>query len=280
MSDRHSTSAADYAPDSVHQGIDRMARTGYFTKGIVYIIIGVMAVQAAFNVGGDTEGTRGAILEIGSQPFGQVLLALTAIGLLGYALWRFIAAGVDPYGDGSDAKGIAKRVGFAVSGITYLGLAIWAARIVLGGSSGGSQGGSSEAWTAKLMAQPFGVWLVGLVGAVIVAIGLYHFYKAYEANFMRRYDSGAMNQRQRTWARRLGRFGLSARGVTFVIIGGFLIQAAAQTDPSETGGLPEALQTLEQQPYGPWVLGIVAAGFVAYGAYCMTRARFSTFSTR
>lgn len=257
-----------------------MARGGYFTKGVVYIVIGILAVRAAFSAGGETEGTQGAILEIGSQPFGQVLLALTAIGLFGYALWRLIAAGIDPDNDGADAKGIAKRTGYAVSGVIYLGLAIWAAGIVLGGSSEGGGESSGDAWTATLMAQPFGAWLVGLVGAVIVAVGLYHFYKVYRASFMRRYERGAMTSSQRMWARRLGQFGLSARGLTFCIIGGFLIQAAAQTDPSESGGLPEALQTLEQQPYGPWLLGIVALGFVAYGAYSISRARFSTFSAQ
>lgn len=280
MATRTPASAAGSPRGSVDGWIDRTARIGYATKGLVYVVIGILAVGAAFNVGGSTEGARGAILEIASQPFGRILLALTGAGLFGYSLWRFIAAGVDPEGNGSDAKGIMKRLGYAVSGVIYLGLAIWAARIVLGGGSGNSGGGSEDAWTAKLMAQPFGVWLVALVGAVIVAVGLHHFYRAYSASFMRRYDHGAMNQRQRLWARRLGRFGLSARGVTFVIIGGFLIQAARQSDPSETGGLAEALRTLEQQAYGPWLLGIVAAGFVAYGAYCMSRARFSTFSAR
>ena len=279
MAIRSQASTAGLPQGSVDGWIDRTARIGYATKGIVYVVIGVLAVRAAFNVGGSTEGARGAILEIGSQPFGRILLALTAAGLFGYSLWRFIAAGVDPDRDGSDAKGIAKRLGYAVSGGVYLGLSIWAARIALGGGSGNG-GGSEDAWTAKIMAQPFGVWLVALVGAVIVAVGLHHFYRAYSARFMRRYDHGAMNQRQRLWARRLGRFGLSARGVTFVIIGGFLIQAARQSDPSETGGLPEALRTLEQQAYGPWLLGIVAVGFVAYGAYCISRARFSTFSAR
>ncbi len=260
--------------------IDRTARIGYITKGIVYIVVGVLAVRAAFSAGGDTEGTRGAILEIGRQPFGQVLLALSAIGLFGYALWRFIQAGVDPERAGTDAKGIGKRGGYVISGVVYFGLALWAARIVLGDVSGGGNEGSERAWTAKLMAQPFGLWLVGVVGAVIIGVGLYHFYKAYSADFMRRYAHGEMNARQRRWAKRLGRFGLSARGVTFSIIGGFLIQAAVEADPAESGGLAEALQTLEQQPYGPWLLGIVALGFVSYGVYCISRARFSTFSSR
>ena len=282
MRSRTSASAADLPFDSVDGLIDRMARLGFITKGIVYGVIGVLAVQAAFTAGGGTEGARGAIQEIGRQPFGQVLLGLAAIGLLAYALWRFIAAGVDPEGAGTDAKGIAKRIGYAVSGVIYLGLAAWAATIVLGGSTpgGGGGGGSEAAWTAKLMAQPFGQWLVGAAGAVVVGVGLFHFYRAYSASFMKRYNTGEMNARQRTWAKRLGRFGLSARGVTFCIIGGFLIEAAVQANPNESRGLAGALDALAQQPYGPWLLGIVALGFIAYGVYCVSRARFSSFSAR
>ena len=279
---RSRTSAADLPFDSVDGLIDRMARFGFITKGIVYAVIGVLAVQAAFTAGGGTEGAQGAIQEIGRQPFGMVLLGLAAIGLLAYALWRFVAAGVDPEGVGTDAKGIAKRIGYAVSGIIYLGLAVLAARIVLGGSasSGGGGGGSEAEMTARLMSQPFGQWLVGAVGVIIVGVGLFHFYRAYSASFMKRYNTGEMDARQRTWAKRLGRFGLSARGVTFCIIGGFLIEAAVQANPNETRGLAGALDTLAQQPYGPWLLGIVALGFIAYGVYCVSRARFSSFSAR
>lgn len=282
MVDARPASAGDLPDDAVDGWIDRTARFGFITKGVVYGVVGVLALQAAMGAGGATEGTRGAILEIGKQPFGQVLLALSAIGLLAYAVWRFIEAGVDPERAGSDAKGLAKRAGYVVSGIVYLGLSIWAAQLVLAGrggdASGGGGGGSADEWTATLMSQPFGRWLVASIGAIIVAVGLYHFYKAYRADFMRRYAAGDMNERQRRWARRLGQFGLAARGVTFGIIGGFLITAALEADPTESGGLSEALQTLAAQPYGPWLLGIVALGLVAYGGYCISKARFSHFS--
>lgn len=259
--------------------IDPMARAGFATKGVVYAIVGILAVRAALGTGGSTDGTRGAIIEIAHGPFGQVLLGLTAVGLFAYAVWRFISAWADPDGAGDDLKGVAKRMGYVVSGAIYLGLAVWSASIILGSSSS-SGGNSQETWTATLLAQPLGQWLVGLIGAGILVTALYHFYRAYDASFMRRYDRGDMDARQRRWARRIGRFGLAARGVTFGIIGGFLIQAAIQSDASETKGLGEAFQTLAQQPYGPWLLGLVAFGFIAYGMYCISRARYSTFSAR
>lgn len=259
--------------------IDPLARIGFATKGVVYALIGILAVRAATNTGGATEGTRGAILSLGDEPFGQILIGATAIGLFGYALWRIVEALVDPENVGSDAEGLAKRAGYAVSGLVYLSLSVWSAWIVLGtgGAGSASDGSSRQEWTATVLAQPFGQWVVGTVGAVIVAVGLYHFYRAYRAAFMKKYRRGEMSRSQRRWARRIGIFGLSARGVAFCIIGGFLIQAAVEADPTETRGLSGALETLGGQPYGPWILGIVALGFVAYGVHCFAMARFSRF---
>lgn len=258
--------------------MEKLARAGYLTKGIVYAIIGVLAFQAAIGSGGQTSGSRGAIRQIAEQPFGQILLILTAIGLLGYAAWRFIQAIKDPEGKGSDGEGIVKRIGFAISGLIYLFLSFYAASIVFGWSTGGS-GGGQQAWTAKLLAQPFGQWLVGIVGAIVIGVGFYQFYKAYKAKFMDKYKTGEMSQAERTWAERAGRFGLSARGVVFCIIGIFLIQAAIQADPSETRGLGGVLQTLAQQPYGPWLLGLVALGLIAYAVHCIAQSRYRTVQT-
>ena len=257
-----------------------LARLGYAAKGIVYGIVGVLAVQAATRAGGGAEGTRGAISAIGAQPFGQVLLGLTALGLLGYVVWRFTAAAYDPDHDDDDgALSYLRRIGFAVSGFTYLGLALFAGRRALGSGTSSSSNGS-ESWAQTLLQQPLGRWLVAAVGLVVIGVGLYQFYRAYKASFMEHYRAGALSTTQRTWAERLGRFGLSARGVTFGLIGFFFLQAAWQSDSDEAGGLAEAFDTLAAQRYGPYLLGIVALGFVAYGVYCLSRARYRTFNVK
>lgn len=261
--------------------MEKLARAGYLTKGVVYAIIGVLAFRTAIGAGGQTSGSRGAIQEIAEQPFGQVLLILMAIGLLGYAAWRFIQAIKDPEGKGSDGEGIVKRIGYAVSGLIYASLSFYAASIVFGwstGSSGGS-GGGSQAWTAKLLAQPFGQWLVGIVGAIVIGVGAYQIYKAVKAKFMDKLKTGQMSPTERTWAERAGKFGISARGVVFGIIGVFLIVAAVQSDPSETRGLGGVLDTLARQPYGPWLLGIVALGLIAYAVHCAVQSRYRTVRT-
>ncbi len=265
------------APD---HWIEALGRAGYAAKGVVYIIVGVLAVQAGVGSGGQATGARGALREIASQPFGQILLGLAALGLACYAAWRLVMAVKDPSNEGTDAEGIVKRLGFAGSGIVNGALAVFAARaVVVGMSSGGGGGSQQTALTARVMSQPFGLWLVGLAGVVVLAVGLYHFYRAYEETFMSKYKAGEMSAAERRWARRIGKVGLSARGVTFCIIGVFIVQAALQADPSETRGLEGAFQTLLRQPYGPWLLALVAAGFVCYGIYCFSFVRYRYFHT-
>lgn len=261
------------AHDAAHSDtVEKLARFGYAVKGVVYGLIGVLAVMAAFGSGGKTSGSRGVLRTIADGPFGQILIAAAAIGLFGYALWRFIQAFLDPDHKGSDAEGIVKRIGYFFSGVLYAGLGWAAARLLMGDGGGG--GDSADTWTAKLMAQPFGVWLVGIGGAITIGIGLYQLYKAYKAEFLNKLKTGAMSATERTWAERSGRFGLTARGVVFGIIGVFLIQAALHANPEEARGLEGALDTLAAQPYGPYLLGLVALGLVAYGVYCGVLARY------
>ncbi|MBW4682389.1 MAG: DUF1206 domain-containing protein [Microcoleus vaginatus WJT46-NPBG5] len=258
--------------------IERLARFGYAAKGIVYGIVGLLALQAAMGTGGQTTDTQGALETIVTQPFGKFLLSLVAIGLLSYAVWRFVEALKDPENKGTDAKGLASRAGSAVSGLIYTGLALSAVKIVLGSRSAGGDNSTADS-TARLMAQPFGQWLVGTLGAITLGMGFYHFYKAYSAKFRKELKLSQMSNTQETWAIRVGRFGLAARGVVLSIAGIFLIQAARQSNPNEARGLSGALDTLAQQPYGPWLLGIVALGLMAYGIYMGVEARFRRIVT-
>lgn len=254
--------------------VERLARLGYLAKGIVYAIVGILAVQAALGTGGKTTDTKGALGAIAAQPFGKFLLVLLVIGLIGYVVWRFIQAIKDPEHKRNDSQSLARRIGSAISGLIYAGLALSAIRLIMG-SGGGSSGASSQQdWTARLLSQPFGQWLVGLIGAFIVGFGFYQLYIAYKAKFRKEMKLREMSPTEETWATRLGRFGEAARGIVFIIIGFFLLQAARQSDASQVRGLDGALQALAQQPYGPWLLGIVALGLVAYGIHMGVQARY------
>jgi hypothetical protein len=253
--------------------LEWLARAGYASRGLVYVIIGWLAVVAAFGAGGQTTDSKGALQTILGQPFGKVLLGLVALGLLGYAAWRVTQAVADPDDHGKDAKGVAVRGGLAVSAVTHTLLAIAAASMVFGfgsGGGGGGDGGTSD-WTAWLLEKPFGQWLVGLVGVAVMGAGVAHVWKGWHAKFDKYLTWDGDTERV---DRPICRFGLVARGVAFLLVGGFLLIAAWQADPDEAKGLSGMLQTLQQQPYGWALLGVMAIGLVAFGLYSLIESAY------
>lgn len=259
---------------SVNPWMERLARFGYGSKGVVYIVVGVLAVQAATGFGGQMTDVSGALQEIETKPFGKIALGCVAFGLVGYVLWRWIQALADTEDKGTSLKGILVRIGYVFSGLVYAGLSYTAAKILIDVGETDSSSEVQKRWTARLMALPYGSWLVELVGACVVGFGLYQLYKGYRAKFRKRLKLGEMGQTKDNWATWSGRFGYAARGVVFIIIGIFLIQAARSYNPDEAKGLDEVLQSLARQSYGPWLLGVVAAGLIAYGFYMLVEARY------
>jgi hypothetical protein len=256
-----------------HPWVERLARIGYAAKGVVYIVIGALATLTAIGVGGEAKGARGAMRSIVQQPFGTVLLSIVAFGLVAYVIWRWVQAVTDADDKGTKAKGIALRLGYAGSGFIYAGLALSAARIVFGARDDGEPS-AAKSWTASVMEFPFGRWLVVLGGLGIIGYGLYQCYKGYKAKFRKRLKEGEMSERGIRWATRSGRVGFIARGIVFLLVGGFLIEAAIYYDSSQAEGLDGVLQALVQQSFGPWLLGAVALGLVAYGLYMLVEARY------
>ncbi len=242
--------------------LEWMARLGYSARGAVYLIVGWMALVAAFG-SGQTEDTRGSLRHLLGQPLGQTMLAIVAFGLVCYAAWRFIQGIWDADRHGTDAKGLAIRAGLLISGITHLALAFFAVSLIFGWGSGGDSNQTSN-WTAKLMSQPYGRWLVSGGGLAVIGAGIAHIVKGWTARFQKRF---AMDRDAMRWTKPVCQFGLVARGVVFLIIGGFFIVAAVQFNPDQARGLDGALRTLEQQPFGPYLLGVVALGLVAFGIY-------------
>ncbi|MEQ8819746.1 MAG: DUF1206 domain-containing protein [Sumerlaeia bacterium] len=261
--------------------LEILARTGFVAKGVVYLIVGVLAAQAAFSGGGEGQvtGSKGAISSIADEPFGQIMLVLMGIGLVAYVAWRAAQAVLDPERENNGKSGWVKRAYHGASAVLYTGLAIQAFALVIGNSSGGGQGGGAKGWTAKLMSQPFGQWLVGIFGAIIVIVGLIHFYKnVVKAEFWKKLKRHEMTNKVAKAVKVFGRAGYASRAVIFGIIGGFFIVAAIQQDPNEARGLGGALNTLATTSYGPWLLGVVAIGVAAYGAYQFVKARFRDLS--
>lgn len=266
------TSLQHTASGSASDWIERFARIGYAAKGAVYLIVGFVSAQAAFQAGQAT-GSKGALRTVLDEPFGQVLLGLLAVGLAGYAAWRFVQATVDPEDKGSDGEGIATRAMYFVSGLLHVSLVVFAVRLLMGGGSS-SSGGGTEQKTAQLMSEPFGRWLVGLGGLVIIGWAIYQLYKAYTIDLSDRLDLSPLSSTARTWAVRAGRAGIGARGVVFTIVGGFFLLAAWNANPQKAQGLADSLRWLESQPYGPWLMALTAVGLACYGAYMLVKSRY------
>ena len=250
-----------------------MARIGLIARGVVYLTIGGLAFLAAFGTGGQTTDREGAVQKIGQQPFGTTLLWLLAAGVLGYILWRWAQAIFDLEREGDDGKGLLKRTGYFASGVVYAGLLVVTVKTAMGAATkSGDQ--STEDWTAKLLEQPFGRWLVGAVALIILGVAIYQFIQAGRCGFARHLRGGELTPEQERWAVRAGRFGHAARGVAFLLIGWFMSQAALESQASEAGGMAQALSTLAQQPYGMWLLGAVGAGLALFGVYSFIEAKY------
>ena len=202
-------------------------------------------------------------------------MIVVTIGLFGYALWSFIQAIFDTEHKGKDAKGIIARIGYAAVGIGYAAIGYGALQFVTTSQVGGKGSTTNtQDWTALLLKQPFGVALVVIVGLIVLAVAGYLFIKAYKAKFQNRLSLSGVNAQVRKVAVFMGRFGYAALGVVFTVIGIFLIVAAVQHSPHQAKGLDGALQELAHQPFGVFLLAIVALGLIAYGLYSFVEARY------
>ncbi|MGB3617391.1 MAG: DUF1206 domain-containing protein [Catalinimonas sp.] len=259
-------------PKDTEKWVENFARFGVAAKGGVYLLVGILTTMAAFGEGGKVTGKGGAFREILDKPFGQVLLGLIAVGLLGYVMWRFIQAIKDPDNKGSDGKGMLMRVAYFISGVLYLALAIYAITLITGGS-GGSGGGGRESLVAKVLQKSYGQWLVGAAALAILAKGGYQIYRAYSDEFMKRIKSLQLGAKVQRSVKMMGKIGFLARGIVLGIVGYFLLRAAIESNSNNAGGTEQAFQFL-QNTGGTILLAAVAIGLAAYGAFMFVRAKY------
>jgi hypothetical protein len=247
-----------------------LSRAGFVARATIYAVIGVLAIKLAVGSGGKTTDQSGALKTIAHQPFGEVLLILVAIGLAGYSLWRLSHA-VLGHGQEKSDSGF-ERVAALGSGIAYGIMCAIAVEILLG-SGGGTSGHTSKA-TAGVLGWPGGTWIVGIAGALFVGIALYQLYRGVAQDFLKDAKTNEMSPAVRRWYKAAAVFGHVARSVVFGLVGIFLIKAAIEFDPNKAVGLDGALAKLANQTYGPALLGIVAAGLVAFAVYSLADARY------
>ncbi|OGX81760.1 DUF1206 domain-containing protein [Hymenobacter glacialis] len=259
-------------PNSPSSGIKTMARLGFAAIGVVYLLMGVLALLAVTGLGdGARADKKEAMKHLQDLPAGNVLLGLIAFGLLGYIIWRFTQAIRDTESKGHDAKGIIRRLSYAGSGLFYSGLALYAGRLALY-SRADKGGNTSQSLTAKVLGWPGGDWLIIVVGLVVIGIAIYQVYRAYSGKFQKDVNASRLPASQQNIVYRTGQVGFTARGVVMGIIGYFLVQAGQQSRAGAVGDTGEAFDFLAAM--GPAVLGTVAAGLVAYGIHMLVQAKY------
>jgi hypothetical protein len=256
--------------------LEWMARAGYGARGLVYALVGGLALLAALGTGGQTGGSRSALQTLLGQPFGKVILGIVALGLAFFAAWRLFESVSDADHRGSSGKALATRAARAMSGLIYIGLAFSTLGLVLGWGSGGGEDRAAQDWTAWLLAKPFGQWGVALIGVAVGATGFGYLRRAWTGEVL---EDLTCPSDTRRWVVPLGRLGFGGRGVVFVLIGGFLLLAALHSNSSEVKGLGGALETLQQQPYGWALLAVTAAGLLAFGLFGFVQAIYRRIDT-
>jgi len=277
-------------PPPLARWLEAAARLGYTVKGAIYLLLGGSAVAAATGMGQRTQGTRGILRVLFAAPFGGLLLAVIAVGFLGYALGAFAEAfvGAGAHWDSlrrdlrdSDASDLIKskhpgrwwrRGRYLGIGIGHLVLAGTAAGILTGMYRGAAQG--EREWTAWALSYPFGGIAVGLTGCAVAAFGVSQVRRAWRPKIDSQLDVSSLGAAWRKAIHWVGRVGVSARGVVFALIGLFLLRAAWDRDPREARDMGESLRALQQRPYGPWLLGAVAAGLMAFGVFLLVQAKY------
>jgi hypothetical protein len=247
-----------------------LARAGLVARGVIYAIIGILAIKLALGDGGKTTNQNGALETISKQPFGKTLLILMAVGLAGYAIWRLVGAAIG-HGPAS-ADDTKERVDGLTSGIAYGGLCVTAVSIVAGSGGGGS--GSPDNATGGVLGWPGGQILVATAGLVVIGVGLQQGYRGVRRKFLEKSKTEQMSESVERWFTALGVFGHLARMVVFALIGYFFIRAAIDYDPDKAVSLDGALAALGKASYGPILLGIVAAGLIGFAAYSVADARY------
>ena len=256
------------------RALELLARTGFLVKGLLYLVVGTLALRVATHAGGRVTGTQGALMSVLGQPFGRALLLVAAIGLFGYATWRIIQGVADPERWGTAWKGIGMRTGFVARGVLHAALGLQAWRLYRG--LGGATTSAERRVAGEALDWPFGEWLLVLAGLGVIGFAVQQIYAAFQGRLEQNLDLAELRREAGTWAVGVSRFGVAARAVVLALLGWGAMAAGWFQDASEVNTTASSLRALGSQPgeLGQWLLGMVAAGFIAYGFYQIVHARY------
>ncbi|HEY1112380.1 MAG TPA: DUF1206 domain-containing protein [Chitinophagaceae bacterium] len=261
---------------SQRSNITRIARAGLIAKGIVYVLLGMLAFMAAFEIGGQTTGgadRAGVFGMLKDMPAGTTLLALVAIGLVCYAAWRGIQA-FGPGHRGGEPKA-GKRALYFFSGLAYLSVALTAGRLALYNEQ--DNGGSNQQLASRLLEQSYGQWLLGIAALIMAAVGIYQLYYGLSEKYRKHVQGLSLSTPASSLLLRSGKIGYVARGVVWLVIAWLLLKAALSANAAKAGDTAQAFQFVESSTAGSLLLGALGVGLAAYGVFNFIRARYENF---
>lgn len=258
------------ANGSVREGA---ARAGLTAQGVIYLLVGVLALRIAFGDGGRQADSGGALAELAGRPFGATLLWALGIGLAGMALWRLTEA---LFGSvGHDGRSARKRLLAGARCVFYTSVASSVLAFAADrGHGSGSSDRKSRDLTARAMELPAGQWLVGLAGAVVVGIGVWGGVRAVRRKYHEELKLGELSARVRRLIDVTGVGGGVARALVFAAAGVFAVRAAITYEPDRAKGMDDTLRSFADTPLGPWLMACVAAGLVLFGVFTFALARW------
>lgn len=256
-----------------HPWIDRLVRLGYVVRGVIYVIIGALAVQLAWGDGGTTADPSSAIELLKAQPSGRILLLIVVVGLAGYALWGFVRAAIGAPGHDDHRHVGLERIGYVLSGLSYASLLV-PTTLALLRMFGVTPPFAATSSSSSIWAGSFGRWAAIGLGVGWAISGIAQVWSAVTDRFRRDLNLQAMSETHRTAAIWLGRVGYAARGVVFALVGVLLLRTGYLAAGQDAPGIDEALAALAAAPFGPLLLGGVALGLVIFGAFSMLSARW------
>jgi flagellar biogenesis protein FliO len=257
--------AADSKP------LEYLVRGGFICYGVIHLLFAWVAMQVAVGRSDAESDQSGALQNLASKPFGETMVIVVVVGMVALAIWQAFEAVIGESGE-RDSEAVAERVISGARAIVYLWLAWIGVRVVSGTNA--SQGDNQQRNASSLMDSTGGRWLVGLIGVVVVAVGVGLLIYGVKKKFVKHLNTMRMTPTVHRTTRRLGVVGYSAKGVAYALAGGLVVIAAVTYDPDKARGLDSALKTLAGQPYGPWLLALIALGIAAFGVFCFAQARY------
>lgn len=250
-------------------------RWGHAAKGLLYGLIGLIVLESLAHHESDVEGSQGVLMALGRSPLGSGILAFLSVGLLGYALWRFLQATLDPGpADGLSLPRLVRRCGYGVSCLTYCGVAYTSGQLAIGLAV--DMDDTIEDAASILFERAIGPWIMLGVGVGTVALGLTYVYGAYSGSYITDF-LGNLYPRVRRWSKRIGQVGIATRGLGFILIGLYLIKSAYLVTDDPAGGLGKVFSQLHEEPWGDVGLVAIAIGFIAYAVYMIIAAWYREF---